>query len=84
MSAADQSMLQSTMPDDRRYTYDIRQLIELLVDTGSFIELQQQYGKTIVVGFMRIEGHPSELIANDNRVLGVLWMPPQRPRQPHF
>lgn len=69
-SAADQSMLQSTMPDDRRYTYDIRQLIELLVDRGSFIELQQQYGKTIVVGFMRIEGHPFGLIANDNRVLG--------------
>jgi acetyl-CoA carboxylase carboxyltransferase component len=69
-SAADQSMLQSAMPDDRRYTYDIRKLIELLVDTGSFIELQQQYGKTIVVGFMRIEGHPFGLIANDNRVLG--------------
>ena len=69
-SAADQSILQSTMPDDRRYTYDIRNLIELLVDKGSFIELQQQYGKTIVIGFIRIEGHPFGLIANDNRVLG--------------
>ncbi|MGB2287032.1 MAG: acyl-CoA carboxylase subunit beta [Porticoccaceae bacterium] len=69
-SAADQSILQNIMPDDRRYTYDIRKLIEVLVDKGSFIELQQQYGKTIIIGFVRIEGHPFGLIANDNRVLG--------------
>jgi acetyl-CoA carboxylase carboxyltransferase component len=69
-SAADQSLLQSIMPDDRRYTYDIRKLIDVLADKGSFLELQKDHGKTIVTGFMRIEGHPVGLIANDNRVLG--------------
>ena len=69
-SAADQSLLQSIMPDDRRYTYDIRKLIDVLADRGSFLELQKDHGKTIVTGFLRIEGHPVGLIANDNRVLG--------------
>ncbi|MDB2594372.1 biotin carboxylase [Porticoccaceae bacterium] len=69
-SAADQSLLQSIMPEDRRYTYDIRKLIEVLADSGSFLELQPDYGRTIVTGFMRIEGHPVGLIANDNCVLG--------------
>jgi acetyl-CoA carboxylase carboxyltransferase component len=58
------------MPDDRRYTYDIRKLINVLADSQSFLELQPDYGKTIIIGFMRIEGHPVGLIANDNRVLG--------------
>jgi acetyl-CoA carboxylase carboxyltransferase component len=69
-SAVDQSLLQSIMPDDRRYTYDIRKLIDVLADKGSFLELQKDHGKTIVTGFMRIEGYPVGLIANDNRVLG--------------
>ena len=69
-SAADQSLLQSIMPDDRRYTYDIRKLIDVLADKGRFLELQKDHGKTIVTGFMRIEGHPVGLIANDNRVFG--------------
>lgn len=69
-TAADQSLLQSIMPDDRRYTYDIRKLINVLADSQSFLELQPDYGKTIIIGFMRIEGHPVGLIANDNRVLG--------------
>jgi acetyl-CoA carboxylase carboxyltransferase component len=68
--AEDQAQLQSIMPDDRRYTYDIRKLIRVLADKGSFLELQQDHGKTVIVGFMRIQGHAMGLIANDNRVLG--------------
>ena len=69
-SAADQSLLQGIMPEDRRYTYDIRKLVNVLADKSSFLELQPEYGTTIIIGFVRIEGHPCGLIANDNRVLG--------------
>ena len=69
-TVADQTLLQSIMPEDRRYTYDIRKLINVLADDNSFLELQPDYGKTIVTGFVRIEGHPCGLIANDNKVLG--------------
>ena len=69
-TVADQAQLQSIMPEDRRYTYDIRKLISVLADSDSFLELQPNYGKTIITGFVRIEGHPCGLIANDNKVLG--------------
>ncbi|MDE0842328.1 MAG: biotin carboxylase [Porticoccaceae bacterium] len=67
---ADQTRLHSMMPEDRRFTYDVRAIIEVIADTGSFLEIQAGYAAGIIVGFMRIEGRPCALMANDNRVLG--------------
>jgi len=67
---ADQAELRKMMPLDRRFVYDIRSIIEGLVDTDSFTELSQPYGPGIVTGFIRIEGVAMGLIANDCRVLG--------------
>ena len=67
---ADQAELRKMMPLDRRFVYDIRSIIEGLVDIDSFIELSQPYGPGIVTGFIRIEGVAMGLIANDCRVLG--------------
>jgi acetyl-CoA carboxylase carboxyltransferase component len=68
--AADQLLLQSIMPADRRFTYPVRRVIEVLADSDSFIELQASHGTTIITGFIRIAGQPMGLIANDNKVLG--------------
>jgi len=67
---ADQDQLREMMPLDRRFVYDIRSIIQGLVDTDSFTELSQPYGSGIVTGFVRIEGVAMGLIANDCRVLG--------------
>jgi acetyl-CoA carboxylase carboxyltransferase component len=67
---ADQSQLAGLLPDDRRYSYHIRKVITALGDSGSFIELGPDFGPGIVTGFIRIEGIPMGLIANDCRVLG--------------
>ncbi|MDB9969705.1 biotin carboxylase [Porticoccaceae bacterium] len=67
---ADQDQLRKMMPLDRRFVYDIRSIIQGLVDTDSFTELSQPYGSGIVTGFVRIEGVAMGLIANDCRVLG--------------
>jgi acetyl-CoA carboxylase carboxyltransferase component len=67
---ADQSQLSGLLPDDRRYSYHIRKVITALSDSGSFIELGPDFGPGIVTGFIRIEGIPMGLIANDCRVLG--------------
>jgi len=67
---ADQTQLGAMMPDDRRYAYDIRGIIQHLVDHDSFIELSRPYGSGIITGFVRIEGRAMGLIANDCRVLG--------------
>ena len=67
---ADQSELWGLLPEDRRYSYHVRQVIETLVDTDSFVELGAEFGQSMVTGFVRIEGRPLGLIANDCRVLG--------------
>jgi len=69
-SCAAQDSLESLMPEDRRYSYHVRQIIRTLADTGSFQELTSSMGTAIVTGFLRIEGKPMGLIANDSRVLG--------------
>lgn len=67
---AEQDQLREMMPLDRRFVYDIRSIIQGLVDTDSFTELSRPYGSGIVAGFVRIEGVAMGLIANDCRVLG--------------
>jgi acetyl-CoA carboxylase carboxyltransferase component len=58
------------LPADRRYTYHVRRVIGTLVDAGSFIELGAAFGTALVTGFVRIEGRPLGVLANDCRVLG--------------
>lgn len=67
---ADQSTLAALLPADRRYSYHVRRIIETLADEGTFVEITPDFGSAIVTGFIRIEGHPLGLIANDCRVLG--------------
>ncbi|MDA8646289.1 biotin carboxylase [Porticoccaceae bacterium] len=67
---ADQTVLRNMMPEDRRYVYDVREVIQQLVDTDSFLELTQSHGPAVITGFARLEGRAVGLIANDCRHLG--------------
>ena len=44
------------MPIDQTKSYDVRKVVELVVDEGSFMEVQKEFAKNIVVGFARIAG----------------------------
>lgn len=65
----EQESLLSSLPDNRRYSYKIRDIINTLADAESFIELRPKYGSGIVTGVMRIAGRPLGVLANDSRVL---------------
>ena len=67
---ADQRVLRDLIPEDRRWGYPVRRIIETVADAGSFIELRRVYGRPIITGFMRLEGRPVGLIANDCQQLG--------------
>ena len=67
---APQESLRDAIPEDRRWGYPVRRIIETLADTGSFIELQRIYGRSVITGFLRIEGQPLGLLANDCQQLG--------------
>jgi len=66
----DQRKLRHVIPEDRKRAYDMREAIAMLADTGSFMELRRAYGKGMITGFMRIEGRPFGLIANNPAHLG--------------
>lgn len=62
--------LRDAIPEDRRWGYPVRRIIETLADTGSFLELQRIYGRSVITGFIRLEGMPLAVIANDCQQLG--------------
>jgi len=69
-SAAPQETLRDVIPLDRRGAYPVRQVIQTIADSGSFLELQRVYGRAIITGFIHLEGRPVALIANDCQQMG--------------
>lgn len=67
---ADQAPLREVVPENRRWAYPVRRVIETIADTGSFLELRRVFGRSIITGFIRLEGKPVALIANDCQQLG--------------
>ncbi|MGV8997339.1 MAG: carboxyl transferase domain-containing protein [Parvibaculaceae bacterium] len=64
-SAGDQRTLRHLIPENRLRIYDIRAVIDALCDTGSVLELRRDFGHGMVTAFVRIEGRPMGLIANN-------------------
>lgn len=69
-SCPDQTSLRDIVPENRRRAYPVRRVIDILADADSFIELRRAYGPGVVTGFLRLEGKPAGLIANDCMQLG--------------
>ena len=66
---ADQRLLRHVVPENRVRVYDIRRAIDLIADTGSFVELRGGWAKGMITGFFRLEGRAVGLIANDTKYL---------------
>jgi acetyl/propionyl-CoA carboxylase alpha subunit/acetyl-CoA carboxylase carboxyltransferase component len=69
-SASDQRLLRSIVPENRLRIYNVRQVIETMADSGSVLELRRPFGLGMVTAFIRIEGQPMGLIANNPQHLG--------------
>ncbi|MDD5524165.1 MAG: carboxyl transferase domain-containing protein [Smithella sp.] len=63
--AADQLHLRELIPENNKRAYKVRTVIKALADTDSFLELRPKFGPGIITGFLRIEGRPFGLIANN-------------------
>jgi acetyl/propionyl-CoA carboxylase alpha subunit/acetyl-CoA carboxylase carboxyltransferase component len=69
-TCADQRRLRHLIPENRVRAYDVREVIRTLADAGTWLELRGGYGRGMITGFLRIEGRPMGLMANDPRHLG--------------
>ena len=63
--AADPRRLRRLIPEQRRRVYDVRAVIKTIADTDSFLELRPKFGPGIITGFIRIEGRPFGVMANN-------------------
>jgi acetyl-CoA carboxylase carboxyltransferase component/biotin carboxyl carrier protein len=68
--APDQRPLRRAIPENRLRVYDIRTVIDLLADEGSVLEIRRDFGVGMITAFIRIEGKPFGLIANNPKHLG--------------
>lgn len=65
--------LDTIIPDNPNQPYDMKEVIEALVDEQSFLEVHKDYAENIVVGFARIAGRSIGIVANQPAMLaGVL------------
>jgi propionyl-CoA carboxylase beta chain len=70
---ATDTALDALIPDSPNQPYDMKILIQALVDEGEFLEVHSLYAPNIVVGFARIEGESIGIIANQpNQLAGTL------------
>jgi propionyl-CoA carboxylase beta chain len=56
--------LHTLVPDEPTKPYDIRELIQIVVDEGNFLEVHANWAKNIVVGFGRFGGRSVGIVAN--------------------
>lgn len=57
------------VPRERRRAFDMRRIVNLTVDRGSFFEIGKGYGRSQITGLARLNGQPVGIWANDGRHL---------------
>ncbi|NDV01007.1 acyl-CoA carboxylase subunit beta [Pseudoroseicyclus tamaricis] len=61
--------LDTLIPENPNQPYDMKELIGKLADEGDFFEIQAEFAKNIVTGFIRLEGRTVGVVANQPLVL---------------
>jgi acetyl-CoA carboxylase carboxyltransferase component len=61
--------LYTIVPTDSSKPYDMVQVIERIVDHSEFEQYKEDYGKTILCGYARIEGWAVGIVANQRKIV---------------
>ncbi|MEB4615368.1 acyl-CoA carboxylase subunit beta [Leucobacter sp. M11] len=65
--------LNTIIPDSPNQPYDMTTIIEAILDSGEFLEVQPLFAPNILIGFGRIEGRTVGIVANQpNQMAGTL------------
>jgi acetyl-CoA carboxylase carboxyltransferase component len=65
--------LRDIVPDDPNKAYDVKDVINLVVDRNSFFETSELFAASLVTGFARLKGKTIGIVANQPKVMaGVL------------
>jgi acetyl-CoA carboxylase carboxyltransferase component len=66
---AEEALL-DVLPESNRKPYDMYEVIKLIVDDGSYLDIKRQWAKTIITCFARFGGRPVGIVANQPKQLG--------------
>jgi propionyl-CoA carboxylase beta chain len=65
--------LDTLIPDEATRPYDIKKVIEAVVDNGEYLEIQPRYAENVVTAFARLGGYSVGIVGNQPKALaGVL------------
>src|SRR5215472_8199694 len=64
-----EASLDTLVPGSANKPYDMKELIEKVVDDGDFFEIQPDFARNILIGFARMEGSTIGIVANQPMVL---------------
>ena len=63
--APDQRRLRHIVPENRLRLYDMREIVHTIADVDSVLEIRQKFGIGVITAFIRVEGRPMGVIANN-------------------
>ena len=58
------------IPEDENKPWDMRELLDAVVDEGSFLEVHKRWAKELIVGYARLEGRVVGIVANQPKFKG--------------
>ncbi len=64
-----EASLDTLIPENANTPYDMKELILQLADEGDFYEIQEEFAKNIITGFIRLEGRSVGVVGNQPMVL---------------
>ncbi len=68
--APERDSLDGVIPADENKPFDMKLLIEAVIDAGSFHEIHARWAKELTVGFARLNGKPIGIVANQPKQKG--------------
>jgi acetyl-CoA carboxylase carboxyltransferase component len=68
--AKDPAELEAVIPRDENKPFDIREVIDRVIDADSFFELKKLWAGELLTGFARVEGRVVGVLANQSKVKG--------------
>jgi acetyl-CoA carboxylase carboxyltransferase component len=67
---ADAARLGDVIVPDENKAFDMKRVIDAVVDSGSFLEIKERFAKELITGFARIDGRAVGIVANQPKHLG--------------
>lgn len=64
-----ESKLRTIIPENSKQAYDIKEVIEAVVDDNYFFEVQKDFAQNIVIGFASLKGRSVGIVANQPKIL---------------